>query len=47
MSKEIIEKLKEASQGLLFPSESEAPLKAFLWKGTGDNLTPERVRELL
>jgi hypothetical protein len=41
-----VDALEKASKGLLFPSESEAPLKAFLWKGTGDNLTPDRVREL-
>jgi hypothetical protein len=41
-----VDALEKASKGLLFPSESEAPLKPFVWKGTGDNLTPDRVREL-
>jgi hypothetical protein len=41
-----VDALEKASKGLLFPSESEAPLKPFLWKGAGDNLTPDRVREL-
>jgi hypothetical protein len=37
--------LKKASEGLLFPSETDAPFKAFLWESAGQ-LTPERVREL-
>jgi len=41
-----VDALEKASKGLLFPSESEAPLKPFLWKDAGDKLTPDRVREL-
>jgi hypothetical protein len=40
-----VEALRTASKGLLFPSETDAPLKAFLWD-SGDKLTPDRVREL-
>ncbi len=42
----VVEELKKASKGLLFPSESDAPFKAFLWKGTGDPPTADRVRDL-
>ncbi len=42
----VVEELKKASKDLLFPSESDAPFKAFLWKDAGDGLTPERVRGL-
>jgi hypothetical protein len=41
----VVDALKKASKGLLFPSESEAPLRPFLWEG-GDALTPERVVKL-
>ncbi len=44
--KAVVEELKKASKGLLFPSESDAPFKAFLWKGTGDPPTADRVRAL-
>jgi hypothetical protein len=37
-----VEALKQASKGLLFPSETDAPFKAFLWESAGQ-LTPERV----
>jgi hypothetical protein len=37
--------LRKASKGLLFPSESDAPLEPFLWE-TGGNLTKDRIREL-
>jgi len=40
-----VEALKKASKGLLWPSESDAPLEPFVWTG-GDKLTPERVAEL-
>src|SRR5690348_9106324 len=38
--------LEKASKGLLFPSESEAPFKAFLWPDAGAKLSPGRLREL-
>jgi hypothetical protein len=37
--------LKKASKGLAFPSETDAPLKPFLWKGGGE-LTEERLLQL-
>jgi hypothetical protein len=42
----IVESLKQASAGLLFPGESAAPLKPFLWEGDGGTLTPDHVCEL-
>jgi hypothetical protein len=41
----ILDALKKASKGLLFPSESEAELTPFAWKD-GDPLTAKRVLEL-
>jgi hypothetical protein len=40
-----LDALKKASKGLLFPSESEAPLEPFTWKD-GGALTHERLLEL-
>ena len=40
-----LDALKKASKGLLFPSESEAPLEPFVWKD-GGALTHERLLEL-
>ena len=40
-----LEALTKASKGLLFPSESDAPLQPFLWKD-GAKLTAERLLEL-
>src|SRR5262249_41575953 len=40
-----LDALKQASKGLLWPSESEAPLEPFAWKG-GGTLTHERLLEL-
>lgn len=39
---EILEQLKQASDGLLMMSESECPLEAFLWSATPP-ATPEKV----
>jgi hypothetical protein len=41
----VLDALKKASKGLLFPSESEAKLEPFAWKD-GDALTPQRVLAL-
>jgi hypothetical protein len=41
----VLDTLKQASKGLLFPSESEAPLEPFAWKD-GGALTHERLLEL-
>jgi hypothetical protein len=40
-----VDALKKASKGLLFPSESEAPLEPFLWED-GGKLTKDQLREL-
>jgi histidine triad (HIT) family protein len=40
-----LDALQKASKGLLWPSESEAPLEPFAWKG-GDRLTEEQVLKL-
>ncbi|PAX51346.1 nuclease A inhibitor family protein [Brunnivagina elsteri] len=41
----LLEKLKQASSNLLFPSESEYPFDVFLWKFIADK--PEINRELI
>ena len=40
-----LDALKKASKGLLWPSESEAPLEPFMWED-GDKLTHEHLLEL-
>jgi histidine triad (HIT) family protein len=40
-----VDALAKASKGLLFPSESDAPLEPFLWDD-GGRLTKDRLREL-
>jgi hypothetical protein len=40
-----VEALAKASKGLLFPSETDAPLEPFLWEG-GDKLTKDKVGQL-
>jgi hypothetical protein len=40
-----VDALRKASKGLLFPSESEAPLEPFLWED-GGKLTKDQLREL-
>jgi histidine triad (HIT) family protein len=42
----IVEALAQASKGLLFPSETDAPLEPFLWEDAGDKLTKDKVRQL-
>ncbi|MHC5723221.1 MAG: nuclease A inhibitor family protein [Nostoc sp.] len=39
---EILDQLKQASDSLLFTSESEYPLEVFLWEGVAP-ITPEKV----
>jgi hypothetical protein len=41
----VLDTLQKASKGLTFPSETDAPLEPFLWKGGGE-LTQERLRQL-
>jgi Nuclease A inhibitor-like protein len=38
--------LRKASKGLLFPSESEAPLEPFVWKDAPDKLTDKQLLKL-
>jgi hypothetical protein len=40
---EILEQLKQASDGLLFMSESDYPIEVFLWEGVTPPVTPEIV----
>ncbi len=40
----ILEALKKVSQGLLFPSETDAPFEAFLWPGQEGK--PDKARVL-
>ena len=41
----IVDALRKAAKGLLFPTESDAPLEPFLWED-GGKLTKDRLREL-
>ena len=41
----VLDALRQASKGLVFMSETDAPLEPFAWEG-GGKLTRERVREL-
>jgi histidine triad (HIT) family protein len=41
----VLDALRVASKGLMFPSESEAPLEPFAWAGT-DKLTKAQVAKL-
>ena len=41
-----VEALRKAARGLMLPSETDAPLKPFLWENAGSKLTKDRVREL-
>ncbi len=41
-----VDALAKASKGLLFPSETDAPLEPFLWEDAGDKLTKDQVRQL-
>ncbi len=43
---EITAKLKDASNGLFMPSESEYPFEPFIWSGFKEPLTPEKILEL-
>ena len=42
----IVQELKRASQGLLFPSETDAPFEAFEWPGEQGKPDTARVLEL-
>lgn len=42
-AKEIIDRLSQLADGLLFPSESDYPLEPFTWEST--SLTPETILE--
>ncbi|MBD0264343.1 MAG: nuclease A inhibitor family protein [Tolypothrix sp. T3-bin4] len=45
-SDEITAKLKDASSGLVMPSESDYPFEPFLWSDTKESLTAEKILEL-
>ena len=40
----VLDALKQASQGLLFPSETDAPLEPFAWEGSA-KLSKDRLRQ--
>ncbi|AFY51306.1 Nuclease A inhibitor-like protein (plasmid) [Nostoc sp. PCC 7524] len=47
MTNEIVEKLKQASDGLLMMSESEYPFEVFLWSGEAQEpLTNQKLLQL-
>jgi Nuclease A inhibitor-like protein len=41
----VLDALKKASKGLVYTSDTDAPLEPFAWKG-GDKLTEDQVRQL-
>ncbi|MCC6444114.1 MAG: nuclease A inhibitor family protein [Armatimonadetes bacterium] len=43
-----LKRLQAAAKGLTYPSETDAPVKAFLWADAprGEALMPDRVRQL-
>ena len=41
----VLDALRAASKGLVYTSETDAPLEPFIWKGA-DPLTDDKVREL-
>lgn len=41
-----VDELMKASKGLVYTSETDAPLRTFTWRGDGGPLTAERFREL-
>jgi hypothetical protein len=45
-SSPVLDALKQASKGLMMPSESDAPFTAFTWDDGGD-LTHERLLRLV
>jgi hypothetical protein len=40
-----VDALAKASKGLLFPSETDAPLGPLLWENAGDKLSKDKVRQ--
>jgi hypothetical protein len=46
MADPLLASLKEASEGLLYPSESDAPFEPFRWPGGSKRLTPARAATL-
>jgi hypothetical protein len=47
MSKDVLEALKEASRGLLYPSETDAPFEPFVWEEEEGKPDKARVLELI
>jgi hypothetical protein len=46
MAKTVIDALKEASEGLLYPSESDEPFEPISWGKVQGDLLPDKVRQL-
>ena len=46
MSSTIVDELKKATAGLLYPSESDEPFEAFLWENGGGSLTTQHFLDL-
>lgn len=46
MSQAASKLLQQASNGLVYTSETDAPLEAFAWTGGNDPITSEKFREL-
>ena len=46
MRQELLAALKNASKGLLYPSETDAPFEPFSWGKADGDLTPEKVARL-
>lgn len=41
MAEDVLALLKQASEGLLYPSESDEPFEAFMWNSTGADAAKE------
>ena len=46
MATAVINDLKKATKGLLYPSETDEPFQTFLWKDGGDTLATEEFLRL-
>ncbi len=47
MKQDLLAALKDASKGLLYPSETDAPFEAFSWGKAAGDLTPQKVAPLV
>src|SRR4051794_25817530 len=43
---QVLDALKKASKGLVYTSETDAPLEPFVWESSGDKLTAKQLLKL-